>query len=103
MLSEIGLDVWLFEFGGDGGVLRQPSIFSQLAEATPLSLATEVNPVVRALRSNGIEVEAIHNHMLMDEPHLYFMRYWENYNALKLARGLRAALDQTNSARAAKQ
>ncbi len=60
-------------------------------------LATEVNPVIRALRENGIEVEAMHNHMLMDEPHLYFMHFWANDDAPKLAHGLRAALNQTNS------
>lgn len=60
-------------------------------------LAPEVNPVLRALRENGIEVEAMHNHMLMDEPHLYFMHFWANADAPKLARGLRAALDHTNS------
>lgn len=60
-------------------------------------LATEVNPVIRALRENGIEVEAMHNHMLMDEPHLYFMHFWANDDAPKLAHGLRAALDQTHS------
>jgi hypothetical protein len=60
-------------------------------------LATEVNPVVRALRTHGIEVEAMHNHMLFDEPHLYFMHFWANDDAVKLAQGLRAALNETNS------
>ena len=60
-------------------------------------LATEVNPVLRALRHNGIEVTAMHNHMLGDEPHLYFMHFWANNDAVKLAHGLQAALDLTNS------
>jgi hypothetical protein len=60
-------------------------------------LAKEVNPVIRALRTHGIEVEAMHNHMLFDEPHLYFMHFWANDDALWLAQGLRAALDETNS------
>jgi hypothetical protein len=60
-------------------------------------LASEVNPVIRGLRMHGIEVEAVHNHMLNDEPHLYFMHFWANDNAIKLAHGLRAALDETNS------
>jgi len=64
-------------------------------------LAAEVNPVIRALRENGIEVEAMHNHMLMDEPHLYFMHFWANDDAPKLAHGLRVALDQTNSVKPA--
>jgi len=53
--------------------------------------------VLRALRHNGIEVTAMHNHMLGDEPHLYFMHFWANNDAEKLAHGLRAALDLTNS------
>jgi len=60
-------------------------------------LATEVNPVIRALRSHGIEVEALHNHMLSDQPHLYFMHFWANDDGIKLAQGLRAALNETNS------
>jgi hypothetical protein len=60
-------------------------------------LATEVNPVLRALRTHGIEVEAMHNHMLFDQPHLYFMHFWANDDAVALAKGLRAALDATNS------
>jgi hypothetical protein len=60
-------------------------------------LANEVNPVVRALRAHGIEVEAMHNHMLNDQPHLYFMHFSANDDAVKSAQGLRAALDETNS------
>ncbi len=60
-------------------------------------LAREVNPVIRALRTHGIEVEAMHNHMLNDQPHLYFMHFWANDDAVKLAQGLHVALDETNS------
>lgn len=60
-------------------------------------LTTEVNPVIRALRTHGIEVEAVHNHMLFDQPHLIFMHFWANDDAVKLAQGLRAALNETNS------
>ena len=55
--------------------------------------AKEVNPVIRALRSNGIEVTALHSHMLDEQPRLFFMHFWANDDALKLAKGLRAALD----------
>jgi len=55
--------------------------------------ADEVNPVIRALQAGGIEVTALHNHMLNDEPRLFFMHFWANDDALKLARTLRAALD----------
>jgi hypothetical protein len=61
--------------------------------------ATEVNPVLRALRQNGIEVTALHNHMLDDQPRLFFMHFWANDDAQKLAKGLRAALDKINIVR----
>jgi len=56
--------------------------------------ADEVNPVLKALRASGIEVTAIHNHMLDDEPRLFFMHFWGNDDPQKLARRLRAALDR---------
>jgi hypothetical protein len=59
-------------------------------------IAKEVNPVLRALREHGIEVTALHNHMLDDQPHLYFMHFWANDDAKKLAEGLKAALAQIN-------
>ncbi len=59
----------------------------------------EVNPVIKALRANGIEVTAIHSHMLTEEPRLIFMHFWANDDALKLARGLREALDKTARAK----
>lgn len=54
--------------------------------------AAEVNPVLRELRQNDIEVTALHNHMLDDEPRLFFMHFWANDDAQKLARALAAAL-----------
>jgi len=62
-------------------------------------VAKEVNAVIKALRQNGIAVTALHSHMLEDQPRLFFMHFWANDDALKLAKGLRAALDQTNSAK----
>lgn len=58
--------------------------------------AKEVNPVLKTLRDNGIEVTALHSHMLEDEPRLFFMHFWANDDAQKLAKGLRAALDKVN-------
>ena len=55
-------------------------------------IAKEVAPVMQALRANGIEVTALHNHMLGDEPRLFFMHFWANDDAKKLATGLKAAL-----------
>src|SRR5215510_15060652 len=62
-------------------------------------IAEEVNPVIQALRTNGIEVTAVHSHMLTEQPRLFFMHFWANDDAVKLARGLRAALDKTASAK----
>ena len=60
-------------------------------------LGSEVNPVIKALRDNGIQVTAVHTHMLTEDPRLFFMHFWANADAVKLAKGLRAALDKTNS------
>jgi hypothetical protein len=59
----------------------------------------EVNPVIRALRTNGIDVTAVHSHMLDEQPRLFFLHFWAVDDAMKLARGLRAALDKTASAK----
>jgi hypothetical protein len=60
---------------------------------------SEVNPVIRALKKNGIDVTALHSHLIDEEPRLYFMHFWANDDAAKLAKGLREALDQTASKR----
>jgi hypothetical protein len=60
-------------------------------------LGNEVTPVIKALRENGIQVTALHSHMLSEDPHLFFMHFWANDDAVKLAHGLRVALDNTNS------
>jgi len=57
----------------------------------------EVNPVINTLRSNGIEVTAVHSHMLNEQPRLFFLHFWANDDTVKLARGLRSALDKTAS------
>jgi hypothetical protein len=61
--------------------------------------ADEINPVIKALRANGIEVTALHSHMLDEQPRLYFMHFWANDDAIKLAKGLRAALDKMANAK----
>jgi hypothetical protein len=61
--------------------------------------ADEVNPVIKALQANGIEVTAVHNHMLNDEPRVFFMHFWANEDTAKVAKGLRAALDQVKTAK----
>jgi hypothetical protein len=58
-------------------------------------LENEVGPVLKALIGNGIEVVALHNHMVHEQPRIFFLHYWGVGNAEQLARGLRAALDET--------
>jgi Domain of Unknown Function (DUF1259) len=62
-------------------------------------LGAELNPVLHALRENGIEVTAVHNHMVDDQPRTFFVHFWANDDAVKLAQGLRAALDKVNVAK----
>lgn len=62
-------------------------------------LASEVNDVIKALTDSGIQVTALHSHMLTEEPRLFFMHFWANDDAVKLAGALHAALDKTNSAK----
>jgi hypothetical protein len=60
-------------------------------------LEDEVAPVIKALVENDIEVVAVHNHMVHEEPRIFFLHYWGVGNAEKLAKGLKQALDQTGS------
>ena len=61
-------------------------------------IASEVNPVVRTLRAHGIEVTAVHSHTLTDQPRRFYLHFWaHDEDAVKLAQGLRTALDLTNS------
>lgn len=63
-------------------------------------LASEVNPVLKTLRQNGITVMALHNHMLTEQPRVFFIHCLAKGDATKLAHALRAALDQTNAEKA---
>jgi Domain of Unknown Function (DUF1259) len=81
------------------GVNFQPTGNGKAAITGDFVLAApEVNPVIRALRTNGIEVTALHSHMLDEQPRLFFMHFWANDDALKLAKGIRAALDKMANA-----
>ena len=62
-------------------------------------VADEVMPMIRILRSNGIDVTAMHSHMLSEQPRLIFMHYWAVDDAVKLAKSLRAGLDKTATAK----
>jgi len=84
------------------GINFQPTGDGKAAITGDFVLApTEVNPVIHALRANGIEVTALHSHMLNEQPRLFFMHFWANDDALKLAKGVRAALDKMANAESA--
>jgi len=99
-ITEQGMAVGAPIMGGATGINFQPTGGGKAAITGDFALiGSEVPDVVRALRSNGIEVTAIHSHMLTEEPRIIFLHFWANDDAVKLARGLRAALDKTASAR----
>ena len=82
------------------GINFQPTGSGKAAVTGDFVLSSdEVNPVLQTLRTNGIEVTALHSHMLTEQPRLFFMHFWANDDAMKLARGLRAAIDKTARAR----
>jgi len=81
--------------GGATGIGFQPTGPGRAAITGDFVMtAEEVNPVIAALRAGGIEVTALHSHMLDEEPRLFFMHFWANDDAIKLAKGLRTALDK---------
>ncbi len=99
-ITEQGLAVGAPIMGGATAINFQPTGGGKAAITGDYALiASEVSEVVRTLRANGIDVTAIHSHMLTEEPRIIFLHFWANDDALKLARGLRAALDKTASAK----
>jgi hypothetical protein len=87
-------------FGMATGIGFQPTGDGKAAITGDFVLtADEVNPVIKALRASGIEVTALHSHMLDEQPRLFFMHFWANDDAVKLAQGLRAALDKMANAK----
>ncbi len=83
--------------GAANAINFQPTGFNTAAITGDFVLSSqEVNPVIKALQANGIEVTALHSHMLSEQPRLFFLHFWANDDALKLAKGLRAALDQVD-------
>jgi hypothetical protein len=99
-ITEQGMNVGAPIMGGATAINFQPTGSGKAAITGDFALiGTEVNDVMRTLRANGIEVTAIHSHMLTEEPRIIFMHFWANDDALKLAKGLRAALDKTASAK----
>ena len=85
MTPNIGLNTWM-SLAGTADAAH--------AAGDVAMLDYEVNPVIAALRANGLEVVALHHHMIADDPHMIFLHYYGNGPADKLAMGFRAALDQ---------
>jgi hypothetical protein len=82
--------------GGANAVNFQPTGNGKAAITGDfLVTGNEVNPLIRALRAGDIEVTAIHSHMLDEQPRMFFIHFWANDDALKLARGIRTALETT--------
>ena len=99
-ITEGGMMVGMPAMGGATAINFQPTGGGKAAITCDFVLiGTEVNDVVRTLRSNGVDVTAIHNHMLTEQPRIIFMHFWANDDAIKLAKTLRAALDKTASAK----
>jgi hypothetical protein len=97
-ITDGGMMVGMPAMGGATGINFQPTGGGKAAITGDFVLiGSEVTDVVRTLRSNGIEVTAIHSHMLTEQPRIIFLHFWANDDALKLAKGLRAALDKTAS------
>jgi hypothetical protein len=83
--ARMGLNTWAAFTGSDADAMVAGDV---------AMLASEVTPVLKALRSNGINVVAIHHHMTGTSPTIFFLHYYGTGNAAKLASGVRAALDQ---------
>ena len=99
-ITEQGMAVGAPIMGGATAINFQPTGGGKAAITGDYALiGSEVTEVVKTLRANGIDVTAIHSHMLTEEPRIIFLHFWANDDALKLAKGLRAALDKTASAR----
>jgi hypothetical protein len=86
--SRMGLNTWAAFYGSDADAVVAGDV---------AMLEAEVQPVLKALRANGISIVAIHHHMLGTEPDVIFLHYWGRGPAQKLASGVRAAIDQTGS------
>jgi len=83
--ARMGLNTWAAFTGSDSDAMVAGDV---------AMLASEVNPVLKALRSNGINVVAIHHHMTGGSPTVYFLHYYGTGGAAKLATGVKAAIGQ---------
>jgi hypothetical protein len=98
-ISEGGMEITpAAPMGLAQGINFQPTGGGKAAITGDFALTgNEVNPVIKALLAGGIEVTAVHSHMLDEQPRLFFLHFWANDDANKLAKGIRSALDKTAS------
>lgn len=89
--ARMGLNTWAAFYGSDANA----EIAGDVAMLSP-----EITPVLKALRSKGLNVVAIHNHMTSGQPAIYFLHYWGTGPAADLARGFKAALNELGKAKA---
>jgi hypothetical protein len=92
--ARMGLNTWAAFYGSDSDAVVAGDVAMR---------DTEVQPVLKALRANGINVVAIHHHMTGTQPTVYFLHYWGKGSAQKLATGVKAAIDQLGKSPAAAQ
>jgi hypothetical protein len=90
--ARMGLNTWAAFFGSDSN--------AEIAGDVAM-LSQEITPVLKALRSNGLNVVAIHNHMTTGQPTIYFLHYWGTGSVEKLATGFEAALDELGKQKSA--
>jgi hypothetical protein len=83
--ARMGLNTWAAFYGGDADAVVAGDV---------AMLEREVQPVLKALRANGLNVVAMHHHMIGTDPLVIFLHYWGRGPAQKLAEGVRAAVDQ---------
>jgi hypothetical protein len=83
--ARMGLNTWAAFYGNDSDAVVAGDV---------AMLASEVTPVLKALRTNGIDVVAIHHHMTATDPDVYFLHYWGKGSGQKLATAVKAVLDQ---------
>ena len=84
--ARMGLNTWAAFYGNDSDAVVAGDV---------AMLAPEVTPVLKAFRTNGIDVVAIHHHMTATDPDVYFVHYWGRGSTVDLAKAVRTALDRT--------
>ena len=90
--ARMGLNTWAAFYGNDSDAVVAGDV---------AMVDNEVTPVLKALRANGLDVVAIHHHMTGTQPTVFFLHYWGKGDAQKLARGVKAAVDQLGKRAAA--